>query len=64
MPDYNDLFERYEAEMERRLRKYPKCCSCKDPITNDKLYDIGGKLYHEDCFNNEHLKDIEDYMED
>lgn len=64
IPDYTDLHAEYEREQERALRKFPKCCSCKEKITDDKLYDIGGKLYHEDCFNDEHLQDIEDYMED
>jgi hypothetical protein len=64
IPDYNDLYAMHEAKQERALRKYPKCCSCKERITDDQLYAVGGKLYHEKCFNDEHLQNIEDYLED
>ena len=62
--DYNELYAMHEAKQERALRKYPKCCSCKERITDDQLYDIGGKLYHEECFNDEYLQNTDDYLED
>ena len=64
MPDYNDLHERYEAEQERQLDKYPKCDCCGEPILDDYFYNIDGTYYCEQCLNDEFRKNTDDYMED
>ena len=38
--------ERYFAEQERELRKYPECEACGDPITTETLIHIHGVFYH------------------
>ena len=64
MPDYNDLYAMHEAEQERRLAMYPVCDCCKEHITDDTYYEIDGKIYCEDCLNDEFGRSTEDYLED
>ena len=52
-PDNYDAFVAHEAmrdreheEIEKRL---PKCSECGEPIWDDECYEIGGKLYCEEC---------------
>lgn len=62
--DYNDLFERHEAEEARRLARYPKCSSCGEAITDDTYYFINDKIYCEDCLNDKFARSTYDYLED
>ena len=64
IPDYNDFFERYEAEQERRLAMYPVCNSCGRRITDDTYFEINDKIYCEDCLNDEFGRSTDDYLED
>lgn len=61
--DYNDLFERHEAERERTLSRYPKCDSCGESITDDTYYRINGNIYCKECLDDEFGHSTEDYME-
>ena len=38
-----------EAEEARHTERLPKCCECGEPIHDEKLYNIHGELYCEDC---------------
>lgn len=42
-------FNRYDAKRERALKKYPKCCWCDEPITDDHFYNVEGNHVHTDC---------------
>jgi formylmethanofuran dehydrogenase subunit E len=64
VPDYTDLYEEHERDQERRLKKYPKCDCCDEPITDDYFYDIDGTYFCERCLKAEYRKKTEDYMED
>ena len=64
VPDYNDLFNEYESEQERRLDKLPKCDCCGEPITDDYCYNIDGTYICEALMREEYRKNTEDYMED
>ena len=54
IPDYADLYEDYEAEQERSLRKYPKCDCCDKRILTERFYNFEGTYICEEC--------IEDYL--
>lgn len=62
--DNYDMFEQHDRERERELKKFPVCCSCHEPITDEHLYCIKGYFYCEDCMNDEFRKSTEDYMEE
>lgn len=64
VPDYNDLVDAYEAEQERRLKKYPKCEMCHERITDDRLYVVGGVTMCRECLEYEYGRDTEDYIEE
>ena len=63
MDDYNDLYDRHEAEQERQLSRLPRCCECGDHIQADKLYNIFGDLYCESCMIKEFERDTDNYIE-
>lgn len=56
--DYNA----YDAAEIHRLSNYPVCDYCQEPICDDKLYDISGRLYHADCAMDTYQRDTLDYM--
>lgn len=59
--DAYDMWRAREAELERRLAKYPECCHCGRKIQDECLFDINGALFHEECARGEFLKWTEDY---
>lgn len=56
-------YERYDADRERRLDRYPKCDYCGEPILEDHFYNINGTYYHEECLNSEYRVNTDDYIE-
>lgn len=73
IPDYNELYDEYEAEQERlaaRNRKkvcgeravFPTCNVCSEEITDDFLYDLDGEITCRACFEWNHLKRTENYI--
>lgn len=63
VPDYNELYDRYEAERQRELDKLPKCEYCGEPITDEHLYDINGDVICEACLNDNFRKPVDDYID-
>jgi hypothetical protein len=55
--------ERYLAQQDREAEKFPVCAYCDEPITDEKLFDLDGELYHISCFVSEYQKNTEDYIE-
>lgn len=63
IPDYTELHAAFEADQERRLRKYPKCDCCGERITDDRFYNIEGTYICINCID-DYSVDTDDYMED
>lgn len=61
MMDVYDLWKHNEALSERKLARLPVCCVCEEPIQDEELFDIHGKLYHEECAVYEFKRSTEDY---
>lgn len=62
--DNYGLFELHEAEQEAWIEKRPLCVCCLNPIQDDYLYDIDGKLYCEDCMRDEFRKCTDNYVKE
>lgn len=43
-------FENHDAWQERELKKRPVCEKCKEPITDDYMYEIDDLKLCSDCF--------------
>lgn len=56
--------ERYMAEQERELLKYPVCYHCGEPITDEDLIHINGLFYHTGCIEAHYVEPTEDYITD
>lgn len=50
--------DRDEAELLKRL---PVCCSCKQPIQDEKLLYVECNFYHVDCFVKEYAEYTEEF---
>ena len=61
LPDYDDLFDRHDAEQEDWLDRRPKCEECGHPIQDEYLFEIDGNLYCESCVKVLFRKETEDY---
>lgn len=57
-------FDRYDAEQERQLKKFPQCDCCGKHITDDYFYNIDGTYICETCLTDDYRVKTEDYMED
>lgn len=55
-------FERWDADNEARRQETPICCRCEHHIQDERLFDIEGNLYHEECAMEEFRKWTEDYI--
>lgn len=64
MLDYNDLFDRHEAEQERQLAKLPRCCECGKRIQDDYYYDFFGDIYCESCMEKNFRHSTDDYIDE
>lgn len=61
VPDYNDLLDAYQAEQDAQLKRRPICAHCNEPIQDDYLFDIDGKLYCEECMKDLYRHSAENY---
>jgi RNA polymerase-binding transcription factor DksA len=59
-----DDFDRLDREQAEHEKKYPVCCHCGKPITDNKMFVIDDNFYHVDCAEDEFMKWTEDYMEE
>lgn len=55
--------ERYEAEKEEYIKKYPICCNCKEHILDDFCYYIDEEFYCIECMER-YFKKQTDYFID
>lgn len=51
MPDNYSQWEAHELEMERRLQSRPTCSYCSDPVQEEHYFYIHGRIYCDDCMN-------------
>lgn len=42
-------FDRWDAEQQRRLKKFPKCESCEEPIVQEDAVCLDGCYYCDPC---------------
>ena len=61
IPDYNDLYNGYQAEQDRQLERLPRCSECDEPIQTEYCFEFNGELICEHCLK-EHRKFTEDYV--
>lgn len=63
-----DRLEEDLAREESRLKaiedSYPKCCVCKDTISDEHYYKIDRYIYCQDCMESEFMKKTDEYEED
>ena len=62
VPDNYDMWAAYEAKLDAISDSYPICSHCGERITEDRLFDIDGDLYHPECAVKEFCKFTEDYV--
>ncbi len=55
-----DWKEQADVDAEEWLEKRPRCVCCGEPIQDDHAYRFDGKLWCEDCVNNEFREDLKD----
>lgn len=58
-----DDFRRYDAEMQARLDKLPKCSECGEPIQDEYAYLINDEFVCEECLNGYYRVCVENYVE-
>jgi hypothetical protein len=63
IPDNYSQWVAHEKEQEAWLSTRPVCCYCDEPIQEDELMDINGKLYHTDCAIEEFSRQTDSYIE-
>ena len=61
--DIYDLWEAQECRQQRERDRLPVCTHCGREIQDEKMFVIYGEYFHVSCFEENHLKDTEDYIE-
>ena len=56
-------FSRKDAVEQKWMDDRPICAYCGHPIQDERLWDIDGELYHDECAKSEFMKWTEDYIE-
>lgn len=59
-----DDFDRLDLLQARREAALPVCDKCGKPITEEKFFNIGGEILHEECMRDMYECNTEDYLED
>ena len=54
--------DRYQEEQDKQLQKLPKCSICAEHIQDETLCDIEGTIYCMECFKDNFIKNVEDYI--
>lgn len=55
-------FHNHCAEQEKQLEKLPRCSECDHPIQDKKCYSFNGELICEQCLEDNHEKNTEDFI--
>ncbi len=51
IPDNYDAFVQHDAEQARRLKRFPICECCENPIQQESALKIDGKWYCDGCID-------------
>jgi formylmethanofuran dehydrogenase subunit E len=62
IPDNYDYYKKFAEEQDKQLLKLPKCSYCDEHIQTEELCDIDGTLYCMECFKDNFIKNVEDYI--
>lgn len=62
MPDNYSQWEAREAKREAWLKKQPVCVWCREPIQEERLFDIDSDLYHTECAEALFRRNTEGYV--
>lgn len=54
--------ERYEADRENELQKYPVCCNCGEHIQDEYCYLINDEFLCEECLKNDFRRNTDDFI--
>lgn len=53
----------YQYDLEQRLRRYPRCECCEEPIINDYFYEVEGRRYcSKACRNRAYTNELLDRL--
>ena len=63
MLDNYDMFEIYDAQKEKRLKKLPICCKCENPIQDEKAIYYNDQWCCEECETDFWNNIREDFLE-
>ena len=61
VPDNYDLWERHDAEQQKKLKKLLLCDYCEEVIQDDYYYEIDNECICEECLNDNFRKRNDDY---
>lgn len=56
-------YDRYDAAMQIKLSRTPKCEDCANHIQDDEYFDVDGTILCGDCMNDRYRKYTDDYMD-
>ena len=56
-------FHNYDAEVQAKLSKLPKCDDCADIIQDDYYYSVDGDILCESCMNDRYRHCADEYLE-
>lgn len=56
-------FNRYDAEQEEAMKKYPECAECGLRITDDYYYEVEGEILCEEHMNERYRKSVDNYVD-
>ncbi len=56
-------YGRWSDDRERELERLPVCTECEHPITDEHCVEFNGELICEECLDNNHRKNTEDFIE-
>ena len=62
LPDYTDLQEQHDKELEDELDKYPVCEWCHEHITDEDLWLINDGIICKECLDYYFKRKTEDYV--
>lgn len=62
IPDNYDMWEAHERQQEKLLERLPECEICGKTIQDDYYYEINDSIICEDCLNENHRKNVEDFV--
>lgn len=54
--------ERHIARLDAELERKPRCSECKNRIQDEQCFEVGDVLICISCMDENHRRDVEDYV--